>query len=148
MQTWEYLIIYMGDNPEKKYEPRFNVRSSVGAYLDENEYKSIDPKGKKVAQHEKWYWAPGMTSTEFLIVLLKKLGAEGWEMIGNIQSGYYTSVECEHQSFSNEQEGCAMSLSSSCVFSVIMPSRIQLLLAQCGHNQPLVLPYKIKVDLL
>jgi hypothetical protein len=79
MQEWEYLEVYI-DHDE------FTVVSSQGQYLADEDYKSLDPKGQRSKQNNQ-LWKSGMGRTRFLLVLLNKLGTEGWEAIGNINSG-------------------------------------------------------------
>lgn len=84
MQEWEYLEVYI-DGGE------FSVVSSQGQYLTDEDYKSLDPKGQRRGQdNQSWY--SGMGRTRFLLVLLNRLGTEGWEAIGNINSGRFGDI--------------------------------------------------------
>ena len=77
MQRWEYLNIYVdrGD---------FAVVSSQGHYFGDEDYKEIDPKGRRAPDK---MWRPDIPQTRFLVGLLNKLGSEGWEAVGNVNSG-------------------------------------------------------------
>jgi len=82
VQKWEYLHVYIeSDN--------FLVIDSRGQYLKDEDYKAIDPKGNRT---ESKMWGAGMANTKFLVVLLNKLGSEGWEAVGNVNAGHYSDV--------------------------------------------------------
>jgi hypothetical protein len=82
MQKWEYLNIYSerGD---------FVVGNSQGEYFGDEDYKEIDPKGRRAPGE---MWRPDIPRTRFLVGLLNKLGSEGWEAVGNVNSGQLLGI--------------------------------------------------------
>jgi len=84
VQKWEYLELYF-DNDE------FTVVSSQGQYFTDEDYKSIDPKGQR-SKEQNQLWRSGMGRTRFLLTLLDKLGSEGWEAVGNINTSHFTDI--------------------------------------------------------
>ena len=85
MTRWEYLQVYVDGD-------LFLVASSQGEYLADDDYKSIDPTGKRVVEDRQSLWKSGMGRTRFKLILLNKLGAEGWEAVGNINTGQFYDV--------------------------------------------------------
>lgn len=93
MQQWEYLQIEIW-RTIGKYEPRFTVRTAEGEYFTDVEYATLDPKGHRAKDrdYEHSGWAPGMARSDFLLTVLRRLGSEGWDAVGNTEAGQYTSV--------------------------------------------------------
>lgn len=82
MQKWEYLQIYSDGFS-------FAVVDSQGHYLKDEDYKAIDPKGKR---DNEGLWRVNMARTVFLIAMLNKLGSEGWEAVGNVNAGRHPDM--------------------------------------------------------
>jgi hypothetical protein len=79
MQKWEYLDFFMNGSD-------FAVISSNGEYFTDDYYKAIDPEGYR-GKLKTDVWTSGMGKSKFLLTILDKLGADGWEAVGNISAG-------------------------------------------------------------
>ncbi len=77
MKTWEYIQVHVSRN-------KFSVTSPQGPYLTEQQFKSIDSKGKKVVEDKQWSWQAGTGNPRFLLTLLNALGSDGWELVGDV----------------------------------------------------------------
>jgi len=84
VQKWEYLQVYVDDD-------EFAVTSADGAYLTEVDFRSLDPDGK-MKDEKQSLWKAGMGRTRFKLKLLTRLGSEGWEAVGNINTGQYYDI--------------------------------------------------------
>jgi len=84
MENCEYLTVY-GHNDN------FSVISSNGDLAD-NQYKSIDPNGKRVIQFGGSTWKASIGSGLFLVSLLNWLSREGWEFVSSLNSGTFVHI--------------------------------------------------------
>jgi hypothetical protein len=84
MQKWEYIELYIDGD-------KFAVSSPQGQYLTDEDYKLLDPKGQRYKANTS-LWKSGMGTSGLLLVLLDKLGSEGWEAIGNVNTGQYSDI--------------------------------------------------------
>ncbi len=77
-KKWEYLQVDRLGND-------YNVYSSMGEYLKEDYYKSVDPK----ASWDQWAgrWKIKVDPEIFVMTILNKLGAEGWEVVSMRSTG-------------------------------------------------------------
>ncbi len=92
MQKWEYMQLHKWGQGEW-----IAVQTAEGP-ANEELYRDIDPKGKidsivvsMGASLTGWKISKDMGKTRFLLLLLNKLGQQGWELVGNIDTAGNTA---------------------------------------------------------